>query len=457
MLHVLHPLPIMEWNNICYDIPLPRKQRKAAQAQAQVEEAPVTAPTRNDLPSPAPGMRRLLDGVQGSVQRGEQVAILGASGAGKTTLLNVLSARLDSTGDLTGRVTFEGKARDPSSWKRTVGFVEQDDVLISLLTVREILDYAARLRLPAKLFNRQAKRDRVEEVIDALRMEKCQDTRIGNGESRGVSGGERKRASIGTELVSDVSLLLLDEPTSGLDSFQAYNVVEILREVARKRNLACLMTIHQPSWKIFSLFDKVILLTRGCVFYDGPPGEAPAYFESLGLPTPHGSNPADHFINIAENLDRTDESEKRVLSLISSWDAHQKQKGFATPSAAELEGKDEEGGKKVEAEGEAGKKVEAEKASSSSSSAAGVDSTHLRAYQEWPTSWLAEMRILAHRKYIQIIRNPVTLIGTAGQTIVLLIIIGFAFFRLGSSQADVLARIGVLFFVPINSSFAVIL
>lgn len=240
-------------------------------------------------------------------------------------------------------------------------------------------------------------------------------------------------------------MLLLDEPTSGLDSFQAVNVVANLKEIAVKRNLACLMTIHQPSWKIFSLFDKVILLTRGGTFYSGPPSEAPAYFDTLGLPTPEGSNPADHFINIAENLDRTDESEKRVMSLLTSWKDHE----ASRKDTLEL----------VPSGDTSTNEVETEKEKSSSSppiTVAPIDDEHLAAYRHWPTSWASELVVLSERKYLQIVRNPITLIGTAGQTIVLCIIIGFAFFRLGQSQADVLARIGVLFFIPINASFAVV-
>jgi hypothetical protein len=273
--------------------------------------------------------------------------------------------------------------------------------------------------------------------------------------------------SLYQELVSDVSMLLLDEPTSGLDSFQAVNVVANLKEIATKRNLACLMTIHQPSWKIFSLFDNVILLTRGGIFYSGPPKEASAYFERLGMPTPEGSNPADHFINIAENLDRTDESEKRVMSLLTSWQEHERAKKTSESNDAsinnEVLGESEKAETPAEAEGgdesPASSAERGEKTSSPSAvaaAAAPVDDEHLVAYREWPTSWMSELVVLSERKYLQIIRNPITLIGTAGQTIVLCIIIGFAFFRLSNSQSDVLARIGVLFFIPINASFAVI-
>lgn len=227
-------------------------------------------------------------------------------------------------------------------------------------------------------------------------------------------------------------MLLLDEPTSGLDSFQALNVVTNLKEIAQQRNLACLMTIHQPSWQIFSKFDSVILLTRGGVFYSGPPEEAVPYFEGLGIPVPEGTNPADHFINIAENPDRSEESEKRVQSLLSSWQEHEIAKSIRNSSSGNTTALQYNQDEKLNE----------------------VEQSHIAAYQDWPTSWLSEFFILTQRKFLQLIRNPLLLIGTAGQTFILCVLVGFAFFRLKYSQNDVLARIGLLFFIPINSSFA---
>ncbi|PWN47251.1 hypothetical protein IE53DRAFT_260034 [Violaceomyces palustris] len=472
------------WQDIVYDIPLPKKQRKQSIAENGSSNSPNTSlekggelqdPSRTQGLRPIKaGDRRILNGVSGKVERGEMVGLLGASGAGKTTLLNILSARLDSTGELSGQVLFQGSQRDPESWKRTVGFVEQDDVLIPCFTVHETLDYSARLRLDSSISNEE-KRQRVEDTLDMLRLEKCRDTRIGNGATRGVSGGERKRTSIGVELVSDVSLLLLDEPTSGLDSFAATNVVSNLKLVATKRNLACLMTIHQPSWNIFCMYDRVMLLTRGSIFYEGPPKKALEWFESLGHRVPEGVNPADYFITIAENLEKSDEGERRIDNLLRAWRENDKSflhqdNEVSTPS----------------------EKIQTSSSSSSSSSASQVDRVlpgdeeeklatlrdrskgfaekkeveslnggerqvwKSQDHKGWPTSWLAELRILTERNAKQTMRDLTTLIGSIGQSVILLIIIGFAFFRLGSSQSDVLARIGVLFFLPINASFAVL-
>lgn len=190
----------LTWSNIYYDIPLDKARRKAAKqaaARAAEEGQAEKEPRAPGSPEVKTSSRRIINGVSGHVSQGEYVGILGASGAGKTTLLNILSARISHTGDLAGSVTYQGKPRDPSTWKRTIGYVEQDDAMLPRLTVRETIDYSAKLRLPDELFTKVEKLQRVQEVIEMLRLENCEGTRIGGGRERGVSGGERKRTSIG--------------------------------------------------------------------------------------------------------------------------------------------------------------------------------------------------------------------------------------------------------------------
>ena len=452
----------IEWRDIVYDIPIPKRSRKAqaaaadplnaeeswtptekepaAPSSASADTSPSTAlktPTPASPPAAA-RTRRILDGISGHVNNGEMVAILGATGAGKTTLLDVLTARLGPTGKLGGNVTFRGKPRDPGTWKRTVGYVEQDDVMIGCLTVRETFEYAARLRLNRSKFGKADREERVERIIDMLRLEKCADTRIGGGGTRGVSGGERKRAAIGTELVSDVQLLVLDEPTSGLDAFAALNLVNNVKQVAKDRDIACIMTVHQPSWSIFCKYDRVMLLARGKIYYHGPPRDTIEYFASIGHTVPEGVNPADHFISIAENFSRSKEGEESIQRLIDNW-AEKGEEWMARFDSLKSQAQADQ----------------AQAAQDQSSKPPSTTDTHTP-LAGWPLPWLTELGVLTERHIKQILRDPTTLYGTIGQTVVLLIIIGFAFFRLGYSQADVLARIGILFFLPVNASFAVL-
>jgi ABC-type multidrug transport system ATPase subunit len=189
----------LAWKDVVYDIPVKSKSKSKDKPNhetgADAEKGSSTAPTSH-LEPPASGTRRILHGVSGNVAQGSYVGLLGASGAGKTTLLNILSARLSKVGTLKGKVTYGGLPRDPGSWKRTVGYVEQDDIMLPQHTVRETIEVAARLRLPNKEFTREEKMKRVEETIDMLRLEGCENSRIGGGTTRGISGGERKRTSI---------------------------------------------------------------------------------------------------------------------------------------------------------------------------------------------------------------------------------------------------------------------
>lgn len=120
-------------------------------------------------------------------------------------------------------------------------YVQQDDILFQTMTVRECLEFAAKLKLPGEYGQKMA---RVNDLIATLKLNKCQNTRIGGPLVKGVSGGERKRTSIGVELITDPNLIFLDEPTTGLDSFTATSVMESLGDLARKDNRTVISTIH---------------------------------------------------------------------------------------------------------------------------------------------------------------------------------------------------------------------
>ncbi|KAK4487469.1 hypothetical protein RD792_005895 [Penstemon davidsonii] len=225
--------------------------------------------------------------------------MLGPSGSGKTTLLTALSGRLP--GKISGRITYNGQPFS-SSTKRKTGFVTQDDVLYPHLTVLETLTYAALLKLPKKL-TRKEKMEQAELIIMELGLKRCKNSIIGGGLLRGVSGGERKRVSIGQEMLVNPSLLLVDEPTSGLDSTTAERIVATLRWVARGGRTV-VMTIHQPSSKLFMMFDKVMVLSDGCPIYSGRGGGVVIdYFASIGYePGFNFINPADFLLDLANGV-----------------------------------------------------------------------------------------------------------------------------------------------------------
>ena len=220
-------------------------------------------------------------------------------GAGKTTLLNYLSGRQISQNlDKKGKIFVNGVERSQmgGNFSALSAYVQQDDILFQTMTVRECLEFAAKLKLKGTLTQ---KMERVDEIIKELRLNKCQNTKIGGPLVKGVSGGERKRTSIGVELITDPQLIFLDEPTTGLDSFTATSVIETLKELANSGRTV-ISTIHQPNSDIYELFDRLMLLAQGKIIYFNEARLAVDYFASLGdkYRCPELSNPADHFMSI---------------------------------------------------------------------------------------------------------------------------------------------------------------
>ncbi|MQL94627.1 hypothetical protein Taro_027297 [Colocasia esculenta] len=258
--------------------------------------------------------RVILNGITGVACPGEILAILGPSGSGKSTLLNVLAGRLQ--GKYGGSVLANGGKVTRSVMRRT-GFVTQDDVLYPHLTVKETLVFCAQLRLPRTL-SREEKVAAAEAVIEELGLGKCENTIIGNSFVRGVSGGERKRVSIGHEMLVNPSLLLLDEPTSGLDSTAAHRLVATLVGLAQKGKTV-VTSMHQPSSRVYQMFDAVLLLAEGNCLYFGRGCDAMDYFASVGFSPRFPVNPADFMLDLAngvaqvENQGDMDKSSVKLL------------------------------------------------------------------------------------------------------------------------------------------------
>lgn len=239
--------------------------------------------------------KTVLRNVSGSIAAGNVCAIMGPSGAGKSSLLSALLGKAHY-GVTFGDVLVNGQPAELQDFRPDLGYVPQDDILHSELTVRQNLKFAARSRLP-----RGTTRERVNNVVaDVLRvldLEAIQDEVVGDAEARGISGGQRKRVNIGMEMVADPLMLTLDEPTSGLDSTASYQVVKLLRQIATLGvNVLCVL--HQPRYEVFQLFTRVLLLGKGGVtVYLGPAERCAEYFEAIGYVLPVNTNPADFFMD----------------------------------------------------------------------------------------------------------------------------------------------------------------
>jgi ABC-type multidrug transport system ATPase subunit/ABC-type multidrug transport system permease subunit len=249
------------------------------------------------------GKKQILDDCWGHVPSGKICSIMGPSGAGKTSLLNVLAGRSAPSHDITihGRVNVSGVDVNPVTYRQHIAYVMQQNALLATATPRESFLFSAKLRLPPDTLQQEIS-EIVDSLVEDLGLTSCANVMIGGPLIAGISGGQKKRTSVGVELITNPSLLFLDEPTSGLDSYSAYCLVKLLRTVAINHT-AVLCTIHQPSSEVFFLSDIVIFMNAGRILYQGSPTEIVAYFSRFGYECPSSYNPSDYimFINQTES------------------------------------------------------------------------------------------------------------------------------------------------------------
>ncbi|KAG0352588.1 hypothetical protein BGZ54_002680 [Gamsiella multidivaricata] len=356
------------------------------------------------------GKKQLLNKIAGLVRPGTMTALMGSSGAGKTTLLDVLAQR-KSMGTVTGQVEVDGQPlrRD---FQRTTGYCEQLDVHVPECTVRESLQFSAYLRQPAEV-SEAAKDAYVEEIIHILEMEGIADAMIGTTESGfGISVEERKRLTIGVELVAKPRLLFLDEPTSGLDAQASYNIMRFMRKLANQGQ-AILCTIHQPSSQLFEFFDDLLLLAKGgrTVFF-GELGKDSSqliqYFEMNGAPKcAADANPAEYILDVVN-------SRHSDLDWPEIWNT--------SPEKEQLL-----------------KDIQETRASIS---ATGVDHS---AELEYATNTRTQFKYVLRRMTRTFWRLPGYNLGRLGMLTIFALLNGFTFFRLGHSIVDMQSRVFVIF------------
>ena len=238
--------------------------------------------------------KRILTDCSGIMSQGLN-AIMGPTGSGKTTLMDILAARKNRSYVVRGQVLVND-APQPYYFKCITGYVTQDDCLEGTLSVKENIFFSANLRLPSHI-NLKERRERVQDVIDKLGLTGVEDNKIGTEFIRGVSGGERKRTSIAMELVIAPSIIFLDEPTSGLDAYTAVLLMRQLKQLSNEGKII-IAAIHQPRFAIFNTFDSLTLLSRGYTIYHGDAKKAVEYLHDNGHVCPERENPADFFLDV---------------------------------------------------------------------------------------------------------------------------------------------------------------
>jgi len=258
-------------------------------------------------------LREVTDEVDG----GRFLAILGPSGSGKTTLLSLLTLSL-STGAPSGVVTLNGHPLNSSILEQCCAFMPQESNLWPFLTCREVLSYAADFYMSDSAAE---KKDEVDRTLKHLGLEGCANTLCGNRFVKGLSGGQKRRLSLGLALIKKPLVLFLDEPTSGLDSTSATWIVDFLKKLSKDEGIAVVCTIHQPSTAIFQKFDSMLLLSNGRSAYSGLAEQAVPYFQqTFGRAMPKDYSAAEFVLDFI-NSDFGEEGKKEeVERVLEAWD-----------------------------------------------------------------------------------------------------------------------------------------
>ncbi|KAL8801012.1 MAG: hypothetical protein Q9182_004756 [Xanthomendoza sp. 2 TL-2023] len=373
--------------------------------------------------APAQTHKTILHDVNAYMPSGSLTAILGGSGSGKTTMLHALSHRIGGSRlRIEGSILYNGSER--ISAVRSA-YVMQHDVLIPTLTVRESLLYAAELRLPPPA-SPDERRQMVEDVILELGLKECANTRIGDNVHKGCSGGEKRRTSLGVQMLANPSVLFLDEVTTGLDATSAFQLVSTLRLLASKGR-TIMITIHQPRSEIWALFDQLVLLSGGVSVYSGPAKDCIPYFENLGFALPAFVNPAEFLIDLVavdiRSPDLEEASSNRVEMLKQAWRISSENGSWTTEQQIDA-------GLAPGEIGELGRKH---------------------------ASLGRQIRVLTARTFKTTYRDPMGMAGSLIEAVSMAIITGWIFLNLDGSLAGIRSRQGALYTAAALQGYLILL
>ncbi|KAL3984547.1 ABC-2 type transporter family protein [Acanthocheilonema viteae] len=358
--------------------------------------------------------KTILNKVSGYAMPGTTLAIMGSSGTGKTVLLNALTMNVSSNVDVKGKILVNGEELSSTDMHRISRYVHQDDVFIGTLTVREQLIYSAELQM-GHTTTKADRLKRVEEVLKELGLKKCETTLIGvTNRLKGISCGESKRLAFACEILTDPLILFCDEPTSGLDSFMAVQVVNCLKDMAKKGK-TIITTIHQPSSQVFNMFDNVCFMAMGKVVYFGPVTKVCKFFKNIGFTCPETYNPADHIIKTLSVMQNEQECQTRVDKIRIEFEKstfgmmlHRKSRG------QELQ-----------------KKM--------------IGNKDLEKRKMYAVSFLSQFLILVRRSFLTIMRDPLLLKVKFIQVIVTALVIGMVNFQTQITGPTIMNLEGILY------------
>ncbi|XP_062591621.1 uncharacterized protein LOC134253128, partial [Saccostrea cucullata] len=379
--------------------------------------------------------------------------------AGKTTLLNTLAGRTPLT---SGTITFD-QEHIGKQHKRRICYVLQQDIFFPNLTLRETLKFAAMIRISDKV-SYEDKMNQMEDVVEALSLKNCLDTMVGGDMMPGLSGGERKRANIACEILTDPSIILLDEPLTGLDASTAYNLVKMLQTYASSHNKVIIATVHQPSSKLFFSFDSLLLMCEGQNAYYGSTDKMVEYFDNIGVEIAEGFNPADI---ILEKMKDCSDTKTKILAaakkvrIQEDWPLHNKSDSltYNDPGSPTMLKPPQNKTKKpsflVKFSRE--KKAKSDEDEPGSVHASLMDLDEISASstdndRKWPTGFITQYTYLTIRSF-QLAKSRLLDPSKIVEHVVICLIYTLIWFQLSRTEETVQDRMGAIFFIAIHWGF----
>ncbi|XP_023304678.2 ATP-binding cassette sub-family G member 4 isoform X1 [Lucilia cuprina] len=367
---------------------------------------------------------KILHDACGEFKSGRLTAILGPSGAGKTSMLNVLSGFKAS--GVSGNFLINGEERNLLEFRKMSSYIAQDFAMLDLLTVEETLKISTELKLSTQTKQKE-KEQIINDILQMLNMERSRHTLV-----RNLSGGERKRLSIGVELVTNPPIMFFDEPTSGLDSVASFQVLTYLRRLARDgRLIVCV--VHQPSSRLMQLFDDILVMSGGRVLYSGTQEQMINCFQKAGFECPQYYNPADFVLEVSSDVDNPN-----LRKLIDSNQSKHALKSLASSGTETM-------GLLTNSSSHISLDMNNLTLTAVTSSHCQLDNCTLRP-KEQVTVW-RQFVVLMKRSMTSMCRNMIAVQLRIIMHIVVAILLGIVFWNIGNDGAKALTNSSCIFFV----------
>ncbi|KAJ1269487.1 hypothetical protein BS78_07G215800 [Paspalum vaginatum] len=276
---------------------------------------------------------RIINEVSGVIRPSRMTLLLGAPGSGKTTFLKALAGKLDSSLKFKGKVMYNGEEMNSSTPQYLHAYVSQYDLHHAEMTVRETINFASKMlgtnnefeMLGEAIRRKKGVINKVDHDLDSfikattfgegsnlttnyiikiLGLSECADTLVGDELRRGISGGQKKRATVGEMLVGLARCFFMDDISTGLDSSTTFEIMKFLQHMAHLMDLTMVISLLQPPPETLELFDDIILLCEGQIVYHGPRENATGFFETMGFKCPSRKNVADFLQEVTSKMDQ---------------------------------------------------------------------------------------------------------------------------------------------------------